>query len=67
MTYFLFLLELSTLHEKKRNRVADFKEEQAQYAEYRDQRKKEVNKIRQQEKQAVAHAKAEERLDYLIP
>jgi len=49
------------LHERKRNRVADFKEEQALFVEYRDQKRAEANKIRQLEKQAFAQAKAEER------
>jgi hypothetical protein len=60
--YQLFMpTELSILHERKRNRVAEFKEQQSLFVEFRDQKRAVVSKIRQQEKQAISQAKAEER------
>ncbi|XP_065347619.1 myosin heavy chain, striated muscle-like isoform X2 [Cloeon dipterum] len=53
--------ELDVLHEKKRKKWAAFKGDQAAYSEYREQKRTEVNKQRQQEKQAFAQARAEER------
>lgn len=65
LLYFVFVsLELSILHERKRNRVADFKEEQSHFVEFRDQKRAEVSKIRKQEKQAINQAKAEERFAF---
>lgn len=54
-------VELCILHEQKRNRVAEFKEQQSLFVEFRDQKRAAVSKIRQQEKQAISQAKAEER------
>ncbi|XP_059482607.1 golgin subfamily A member 6-like protein 2 isoform X1 [Neocloeon triangulifer] len=53
--------ELDALHERKRKLWSDFKEEQALYNEYKEQKRSETNKLRQQEKQAIAQAKAEKK------